>query len=431
MGAAASALAVLLTTCKLDKLISKPPSAAALTVAPGHVRVSVARGSSTPQLDNLIVSNTGSVTLAWQVSLDSGGPWLDVTPKSGRTPAQVQVQLDPGGLDPGEYHGVIVVSAEQAVGSPARVPVDLVVAAGTPPPATHLAFSVPPTNTPVGATITPAVKVSALDASENRVTTFTGAITLALSANSGGGTLSGGGSVDAVNGVATFGSLSIDKAGSGYTLTATSGQLTDATSDRFDITAAPPPPPPPPPPNQPPVAAFSSNCSNLVCGFTSTSSDPDGSISGYAWNFDDGKTATEQNPSHTYSAGGTYSVTLTVTDNQNATGSVSHDVSVSEPPPPPPPPPPNHAPSVSVSGGRILVAVLYQLSASFTDQDGDGPWSYSIDWGNGSESGSTSSQGAINASHTYLAPGSYLIRVTVTDSHGLSGSGEATLTVSL
>ena len=77
------------------------------------------------------------------------------------------------------------------------------------------------------------------------------------------------------------------------------------------------------------------------------------------------------------------------------------------------------------------MAVLYQLSASFTDPDGDGPWSYSIDWGNGSESGSTSSQGAITASHTYLVPGSYLIRVTVTDSHGLSGSGEATLTVDL
>ena len=84
-----------------------------------------------------------------------------------------------------------------------------------------------------------------------------------------------------------------------------------------------------------------------------------------------------------------------------------------------------------MSGGQILVGLLYQLSASFTDQDGDGPWSYSVDWGNGSESGSTSSQGAINASHTYLLPGSYRIRVTVTDSHGLSGSGEATLTVAL
>src|SRR5438874_12287978 len=286
MGVAASVVAVLLTTCKLDKLISKPPSTAALTVAPGHVRVSVAKGSSAPQLDNLMLSNTGSGTLPWNVSLDSGGTWLDVSPKSGRAPAQVQVQLDPAGLDQGEYHGVIVVSAEGAVGSPARVPVDLVVAAGTPPPATHLSFSVPPTNTQVGATITPAVRVSALDASESRVTSFTGPITLALSANPGGGTLAGGGPINAVSGVATFASLSIDKAGNGYTLTATSGQLADATSDPFDITAAPPPPPPPPPPNQPPVARFSSNCSDLVCSFTSTSSDPDGSISGYAWNFD-------------------------------------------------------------------------------------------------------------------------------------------------
>ena len=63
MGAAASVVAVLLTTCKLDKLISKPPSAAALTVAPGCVRVSVAKGSSAPQLDSLMLSNTGSGTL--------------------------------------------------------------------------------------------------------------------------------------------------------------------------------------------------------------------------------------------------------------------------------------------------------------------------------------------------------------------------------
>ncbi len=82
-----------------------------------------------------------------------------------------------------------------------------------------------------------------------------------------------------------------------------------------------------------------------------------------------------------------------------------------------------------MSGGTVLVGLLYQLSASFTDPDGDGPWSYSIDWGNGSESSSTPSQGSIRASHTYLVPGSYRIRVTVTDNHGLSGSGEATLTV--
>jgi PKD domain len=94
--------------------------------------------------------------------------------------------------------------------------------------------------------------------------------------------------------------------------------------------------------------------------------------------------------------------------------------------------PPNNPPVVSVSGGTVVVAVGYSLSASFTDPDNDGPWSYSISWGDGStDTGTATSQGAINGSHTYLVTGSYTIRVTVTDSHGGMGSGSATLTVIL
>src|SRR5206468_6658329 len=81
--------------------------------------------------------------------------------------------------------------------------------------------------------------------------------------------------------------------------------------------------------NQPPVANFTSSCTALTCNFTSTSSDPDGSIAGYSWNFGDGSPAvTTQNPSHTYGAGGTYTVTLTVTDNQGGTNSHSQSVTV-------------------------------------------------------------------------------------------------------
>src|SRR5207247_2075747 len=86
-----------------------------------------------------------------------------------------------------------------------------------------------------------AVTVTALDASGNTVPSFTGAISLALG-NAGGAKLSGNGPLDAVNGVATFANLTIDKVGTGYTLTATSGTLTQATSNAFNITAAPPPP---------------------------------------------------------------------------------------------------------------------------------------------------------------------------------------------
>jgi PKD repeat protein len=83
------------------------------------------------------------------------------------------------------------------------------------------------------------------------------------------------------------------------------------------------------PGNQPPVAAFTQGCTNLTCSFSGSSSfDPNGSISGYAWNFGDGATATGVAPSHTYGSAGTRTVTLTVTDNGGATNSTSHPVTV-------------------------------------------------------------------------------------------------------
>ncbi len=85
-----------------------------------------------------------------------------------------------------------------------------------------------------------------------------------------------------------------------------------------------------PPTNQPPVASFTSNCSGLSCTFDATaSSDPSGTITGYAWTFGDGATATGATTSHTYAAAGAQSVTLTVTDNHSLTGSATHSVSPS------------------------------------------------------------------------------------------------------
>ncbi|PYO97986.1 MAG: hypothetical protein DMD61_11110, partial [Gemmatimonadetes bacterium] len=80
-------------------------------------------------------------------------------------------------------------------------------------------------------------QVTALDANNNTAD-FTGNVTLAIGTNPGSGTLSGTSTVAAVGGVATFSNLSIDKAGSGYTLDATSNGLAGAGSDGFDITAA-------------------------------------------------------------------------------------------------------------------------------------------------------------------------------------------------
>jgi PKD repeat protein len=77
---------------------------------------------------------------------------------------------------------------------------------------------------------------------------------------------------------------------------------------------------------QPPTADFTSvvNCLDVV--FTDTSTDADGTIVSWLWDFGDGNTSTQQNPSHTYAAAGTYTVTLTVTDDCALTDSISKAV---------------------------------------------------------------------------------------------------------
>jgi len=84
--------------------------------------------------------------------------------------------------------------------------------------------------------------------------------------------------------------------------------------------------------NQPPMADFSFDCTELDCNFTDLSSDGDGNVASWSWNFDDGDSSNSRNPSHSYSAGGTYSVNLTATDDDGAQDSINRDVTVSEAP---------------------------------------------------------------------------------------------------
>ncbi|HEY6808349.1 MAG TPA: PKD domain-containing protein [Gemmatimonadales bacterium] len=157
--------------------------------------------------------------------------------------------------------------------------------------------------------------------------------------------------------------------------------------------------------NQPPTAAFGSSCSGLTCAFTSTSSDPDGSISSYAWTFGDGGTAGVANPGYTYAAGGTYTVTLTVTDNQGATSSVSHTVTVSGGNQPP------VASFTSSCGGLTC-----QFTSTSSDPDGT-VTAYSWSFGDGATST------AQNPTHTYAVGGTtYTVTLTVTDNQGATAS---------
>ncbi|OUS29868.1 hypothetical protein A9Q98_05620 [Thalassotalea sp. 42_200_T64] len=81
--------------------------------------------------------------------------------------------------------------------------------------------------------------------------------------------------------------------------------------------------------NNSPIASFANNCTDLVCSFDgSASSDSDGSIVSYDWDYGDGNIDSSATANHSFIAAGNYTVTLTVTDNEGATDATSTLVSV-------------------------------------------------------------------------------------------------------
>ena len=173
------------------------------------------------------------------------------------------------------------------------------------------------------------------------------------------------------------------------------------------------------PPNQSPVANASATPASgvaplLVQLSSAGSSDTDGAITGYAWNFGNGLTSTSPNPSAVYSTAGTYTVLLTVTDNDGATAVKSLTVTVA---------PPNQPPVPSIAASSVTGAAPLSVSvngAGSSDPDGS-IVSYAWDFGNGQ-----TATGPL-ASTTYTAQGSYQIRLTVTDNRGTSRTAITTV----
>src|SRR5204862_2809262 len=139
------------------------------------------------------------------------------------------------------------------------------------------------------------------------------------------------------------------------------------------------------PPNTPPTASFMPSCTGLTCNFTSTSTDPDGSVVGWSWTFGDGGTSTAQNPSHTYTAGGTYTVGLTATDDRGGTGSTSQTITVA---------PPNQPPTAAFTSSCAGLA----CSFTSTDERRDGSVA-ACGW----PGGDCDTMTAANAMHSYAA----------------------------
>lgn len=127
------------------------------------------------------------------------------------------------------------IRVTDAFGSTADAMVNVI-----PGPPTRLVFSVQPSNGSAGQAISPAIQVAVQDNNGNTIPNATNAVTLNLLDNPGGSTLSGTVTRNAVDGVATFNDISLDKVGNGYTVQAGSTGLTGAVSAPFNIAAGTP-----------------------------------------------------------------------------------------------------------------------------------------------------------------------------------------------
>jgi PKD repeat protein len=177
-----------------------------------------------------------------------------------------------------------------------------------------------------------------------------------------------------------------------------------------------------PPGNRPPTvevgAAPRSGNAPLSVLFTAEGSDPDGNAGlTYAWDFGDGGTATVRNPTHTYTAGGTYTAEVTVTDPGGLTGTATVSITVGNPPG-------NQAPTVQAAADPVngTAPLTVRFTSSGRDPEG-GSLMYVWEFGDGGQAGGR------NASHTYTTPGTYTAKVTVTDAKGATGSATVQVVV--
>ncbi len=156
------------------------------------------------------------------------------------------------------------------------------------------------------------------------------------------------------------------------------------------------------PPNAP-TAAFTASVTSgnapLAVNFTNQSS---GDIDSQTWDFGDGETSTELNPSHTYSTPGSYIVSLTVSG-PGGSDSAQQIISVTTPIQPP-----SAAFTQDVTTGEAPLAV------QFINQSQGENLSYQWDFGDGESSTENS------PSHTFIAAGSYTVTLIVSNSAGQS-----------
>ena len=164
------------------------------------------------------------------------------------------------------------------------------------------------------------------------------------------------------------------------------------------------------------MPTFAQSCQGLTCSVSSQgTADPNtGDTIAYSWNWGDGTAlSTGASPAaHVYAASGNYTITLTTTDGWGKSASTTRNVSLTEPAG-------NTAPTSTFTTSCASFTVCQMNSAGTADAEGDAI-KYSWNWGDLTTPSTTASP-----AHTYAAPGTYTIVLTVTDVWGKIGHGHA------
>jgi PKD repeat protein len=171
------------------------------------------------------------------------------------------------------------------------------------------------------------------------------------------------------------------------------------------------------PTNQTPNAMFSYSPTmiyrNTEITFDDTSTD-DGTIEAWLWDFGDGTTSTEQNPTYSYDEVGDYTVSLNVTDDKGAVDEYSTTITV------------DYIPPTAMFTYDPMVNITTATEIAFTDNSTAGDFnitSWLWDFGEGNTTNTT------NATYTFAVAGNYTVSLTVTDTNDATNAYEVVIEV--
>ncbi len=177
------------------------------------------------------------------------------------------------------------------------------------------------------------------------------------------------------------------------------------------------------PPNGTPVPSFtyapSAPITRMDVTFdASLSTDSDGRIVSYLWNFGDGSRAEGAVVKHDFKNMGSFVVTLTVTDDRGQSASLSKTVSVAAVPDP-------KADFVISPSAPLVGDKVFFNGATSTGAIGRAIVQYDWDFGTGVQAS------GMLVSHVFTAAGEYTVVLTVTDDAGNKGSTSKKVTITI